>query len=60
VVRRGKKVVRRFRARTVRPGRTVRLRLAARKLRRGRHRVQITVQPERGVATRATLSAPRL
>lgn len=60
VLRRGKKVVRRFRARTQRPGRTVRLRLSSRKLRRGRHRVQITVQPERGVTTRASLYAQRL
>ena len=60
VVRRGKKVVRRFRTRTQRPGRTVRLRLASKKLRRGRHRVQITVRPERGVTTRASLFAQRL
>jgi hypothetical protein len=60
VVRRGKKVVRRFRARTDRPRETVRLRLASEKLRRGRHRIQITVQPERGVATRASLYAQRL
>jgi hypothetical protein len=58
VVRRGKKVVRRFRARSVKAGKTVRLRLAARK--RGRYRVQITVRPLRGVTTRATLSARRL
>ena len=60
VVRRGKKVVRRFRARTERPGETVRLRLASEKLRRGRHRVTITVRPERGVTRRASLYAQRL
>ena len=60
VVRRGRRVVRRFRARTQRPGRTVRLRLGARKLRRGRYRVRITVRPERGVATRASLFAQRI
>jgi hypothetical protein len=60
VVRRGKRVVRRFRARGVRPGRTVRLRLGSAKLRRGRYRVQATVTPQRGVATRASLSAQRL
>ena len=60
VVRRGKKVVRRFRTRTERPGETVRLRLASEKLRRGRHRVQITVRPDRGVTTRASLYAQRL
>jgi len=60
VVRRGRKVVRRFRTRTERPRETVRLRLASEKLRRGRHRVTITVRPERGVATRASLYAQRL
>jgi hypothetical protein len=60
VVRRGKKVVRRFRTRSERPGETVRLRLAGEKLRRGRHRVTITVRPQRGVTTRASLSAQRL
>jgi hypothetical protein len=60
VVRRGKRVVRRFRARSEQPGETVRLRLASEKLKRGRHRVTITVRPERGVTTRASLSAQRL
>jgi hypothetical protein len=60
VVRRGKRVVRRFRARSERPGETVRLRLASEKLRRGRHRVTITVRPERGVTRRASLYAQRL
>jgi hypothetical protein len=60
VVRRGEQVVRRFRARAERPGETVRLRLASEKLRRGRHRVTITVRPERGVTTRASLYAQRL
>jgi hypothetical protein len=58
VVRRGKKVVRRFRARSVKAGKTVRLRLRSQK--RGRYRVQITVRPRRGVATRASLFARRL
>jgi hypothetical protein len=58
VVRRGKKVVRRFRARSVAASRTVRLRFASKK--RGRHRVQITVRPQRGVTTRASLYAQRL
>jgi hypothetical protein len=58
VVRRGKKVVRRFRSRSVAKGKTVRLRLAGK--RRGRYRVQITVRPQRGVATRASLYAQRL
>ena len=60
VVRRGTKVVRRFRTRSERPGETVRLRLASEKLRRGRHRVTITVRPERGVTRRASLYAQRL
>jgi hypothetical protein len=60
VVLRGRKVVRRFRARAERPGETVRRRLASEKLRRGRYRVQVTVRPERGVTTRATLTAQRL
>ena len=60
VVRRGRKVVRRFRTRTERPGETVRLRLASEKLRRGRHRVTITVRPQRGVTRRASLYAQRL
>jgi hypothetical protein len=60
VVRRGRKVVRRFPTRSQRPRRTVRLRLGARKLPRGRYRVLITVRPERGVATRASLFAQRL
>lgn len=60
VVRRGHKVVRRFKTRSVRPGRTVRLKLGARKLRRGRYRVQATVTPQRGVTTRASLFAQRL
>ena len=60
VVRRGKQVVRRFRARTERPGETVRRRLASEKLRRGRYRVTITVRPRRGVTTRASLYAQRL
>jgi hypothetical protein len=58
VVRRGKKVVRRFRTRAVARGKTVRLRFASKH--RGRHRVQITVRPRRGVATRASLYAQRL
>jgi hypothetical protein len=60
VVRRGRKVVRRFRTRTEDAGETARLRLASEKLRRGRHRVTITVRPDRGVATRASLYAQRL
>jgi hypothetical protein len=60
VVRRGKKVVRRFRARSERPGETVRRRLASEGRRRGRYRVTITVRPERGVTTRASLYAQRL
>jgi hypothetical protein len=39
---------------------TVRLRPASEKLRRGRHRVTITVRHERGVTTRASLYAQRL
>jgi hypothetical protein len=58
VVRRGPKVVRRFKTRTVPARKTVRLRVTSR--RRGRHRVQITVRPERGVATKASLYAQRL
>jgi hypothetical protein len=60
VVRRGRRVVRRFRARSEDGGDTARLRLASEKLRRGRHHVTITVRPERGVATRASLHAQRL
>jgi hypothetical protein len=38
----------------------VRLRLASETLRRGRHRVTITVRPDRGVARRTSLFAQRL
>jgi hypothetical protein len=58
VVRRGKKVVRRFKTRSVAAGKTVRLRFGAKK--RGRYRVQVTVRPQRGVTTRASLYAQRL
>ncbi len=60
VVRRGHKVVRRFSTRSLKPGRTVRRRVASKGLPRGRYRVQITVTPKRGVATRASLYAQRL
>jgi hypothetical protein len=47
-VLRGKKVVKRFKARTSEPRRTHRLRLASRKLRKGDHRVRITVGRGKG------------
>jgi len=47
-VLRGKKVVKRFKARTSEPRRTHRLKLAARKLRKGDYRVRITVGRGKG------------
>ena len=58
-VRRGGKVVRSFKARTTRGGRTVRLRYPARSARRGDHRVRITVV-RGGRRTVATLTSRRL
>jgi hypothetical protein len=58
-VLRGKKAVKRFKARTVRANRTHRLRVPARSLRRGDYRVRITVGRGAG-RVRATLVSRRL
>ncbi|HEX8084926.1 MAG TPA: hypothetical protein VF529_11610 [Solirubrobacteraceae bacterium] len=57
-VLRGKRVVKRFRARRVEAGRLVRLRLSAKGLRRGDHRVRLRVRG--GPRLTATLVARRL
>ena len=58
-VLRGKKVVKRFKARTSEPRRTHRLKLASRKLREGDYRVRITVGRGKGRVT-STLVSRRL
>ena len=58
-VLRGKKVVKRFKARTSAPRRTHRLKLASRKLRRGDYRVRITVGRGKGRVV-STLVSRRL
>ena len=61
VVRRGSKVVRRFKTRTRRAHTTHRLRLPAKGLRRGKYRVNVRVVPRNGRArVSATLLARRL
>ena len=58
-VLRGKKVVKRFKARTLEPRRTHRLKLASRKLRKGDYRVRITVGRGKGRVV-STLVSRRL
>ena len=59
VVRRGRKVIRRYRARSRRAGRVHRLRLPSRRLRPGTYRVTVRAKAGRTRA-RATLSSSRL
>jgi hypothetical protein len=58
-VLRGKKVVKRFKARTYRKGRTHRLKLSSAKLRRGDYKVRITAGRGKG-RVRSTLTSRRL
>jgi hypothetical protein len=57
-VLRGRRVVKRFAARQVAPGRVVRLRLSPKRLRRGDHRVRLRVRG--GPRLTAALTARRL
>jgi hypothetical protein len=59
-VLRGKRVVRRFKAHSRRPGRTYRQRIAPRGLRRGTYRVRLTLTRRGAKTRRVTLAAQRL
>ena len=59
-VTRGKRIVKRFAARTDSPGQTYRMRLASERLARGDYVVRVVVAPSGGVATTAGLTARRL
>ena len=59
-VMRGARTVRRFRTTSDRAGRTYRLRLATEGLRRGDHRIRISVRPPGAAAAVARLTAARL
>ncbi len=59
-VTRGRATVRRFAARTVRPGRTLRLLVPAARTARGDHRVRVTVRPRSGGRVTAVLTSRRL
>jgi len=57
---RGRRTVRRFPASQRAPGRSHRLRLSARGLRRGTYRVVVRVEPSNGVPVRAVLASRKL
>jgi hypothetical protein len=59
-VMRGTRVVKRFRTSVRAPGRTHRLRLSSRGLRRGAYRVVLDVRPEGGERLTASLTSRRL